>query len=154
MAIEIERKFLVDATLFSPQTDGQYIKQGYLSVDPERTVRVRISNQEAWLTIKGKTVGASRVEFEYPIPLEEARYLLDSLCQQIIEKIRYVIPAGSFNWEVDVFLSQNAPLIVAEIELPSELTAVEFPDWILEEVTHDARYYNSQLGLHPYQSWD
>jgi len=153
MAIEIERKFLVHSALFTPPEDGKYIKQGYLSVEPSRTVRVRISGSDAWLTVKGKSVGASRLEFEYPIPLEEAQILLDSLCEQIIEKIRYRIPQGSLCWEVDVFLGQNAPLLLAEIELPSEHTQVDLPAWVAQEVTEDPRYFNSRLGQNPYQSW-
>ena len=152
MAQEIERKFLVrgDAWRAAP---GTYICQGYLNRDKQRTVRVRIAGDAAWLTIKGASSGAVRAEFEYPIPLEDARQLL-ALCEPpLIEKHRHVVPHGGFKWEVDEFLGENLGLVVAEIELDAEDQAFEQPDWVGEEVTHDARYFNSNLAAHPFSSW-
>jgi adenylate cyclase len=152
MAIEIERKFLVtgDAWRDAPAT---YYSQGYLSRAKERTVRVRIAGEEAFLTIKGVTAGASRAEFEYPIPLWDARALL-ALCEQpLIEKYRRKILYEGYVWEVDEFLGDNAGLVVAEIELPAEDSVFTAPAWIGDEVTGDARYYNSNLSVNPYSHW-
>lgn len=156
MPLEIERKYLVSGqgwqTAFA---ERQYLKQGYLSLDPLRTVRVRISDDAAWLTIKGRSEGASRLEYEYAIPVAEAHEMLDALCQGqgIIEKHRYRVPYRGHVWEVDVFEGQNAGLIVAEIELQTPEEAFECPDWVGQEVTHEARYFNSQLAQHPYCNW-
>jgi len=152
MAIEIERKFLVvgDAWRAAPAV---FYSQGYLNRDKERTVRVRIAGDEAFLTIKGVSLGASRAEFEYPIPLWDARDLL-ALCEQpLIEKNRCKILHEGFVWEVDEFLGENLGLVVAEIELPSEDTVFAKPDWVGEEVTADTRYFNSNLSRTPYNCW-
>ncbi len=152
MAIEIERKFLVvgDAWRAAPAV---FYSQGYLNRDKERTVRVRIAGDEAFLTIKGVSLGASRAEFEYPIPLWDARDLL-ALCEQpLIEKNRCKILHEGFVWEVDEFLGENLGLVVAEIELPSEDTVFAKPDWVGEEVTADTRYFNSNLSRTPYNRW-
>jgi len=152
MAIEIERKFLVvgDAWRVAPAV---FYSQGYLNRDKTRTVRVRIAGEQAFLTIKGVSVGASRAEFEYPIPLEDARELL-ALCEQpLIEKYRRKILHEGFLWEVDEFLGENLGLVVAEIELPSEDTVFIRPDWVCEEVTDDARYFNSVLSRAPFIRW-
>lgn len=156
MALEIERKYLVrDHGWQTAFAERQYLKQGYLSQDPDRTVRVRVADDGAWLTIKGRSAGASRLEYEYPIPLAEAHEMLDVLCkgQGIIEKHRYRVPHGAHVWEVDVFEGENAGLIVAEIELQAPEEAFEIPDWIGEEVTHEARYFNSQLAQRPFCTW-
>jgi adenylate cyclase len=117
-------------------------------------VRVRIEGDHAMLTIKGRTVGASRGEWEYPIPLADAAELLDGLCEQpLIEKYRTRIALGGHVWEVDEFLGANAGLVVAEIELGSEDEAFDKPDWLGEEVTSDVRYLNANLIRHPYTSW-
>ncbi len=152
MAIEIERKFLVvgDSWRAAPAV---FFSQGYLSRDKARTVRVRIAGEQAFLTIKGVSVGASRAEFEYPIPLWDARELL-ALCEQpLIEKNRRQILYQGFVWEVDEFLGENLGLVVAEIELPSEDTDFARPDWVGEEVTADERYFNSNLSRTPFTRW-
>lgn len=152
MAIEIERKFLVvgDAWREAPAV---FYSQGYLNRDKARTVRVRIAGEEAFLTIKGASVGASRAEFEYSIPLWDARELLAMCEQPLIEKNRRKIPHEGFIWEVDEFLGENLGLIVAELELPVEDTVFNRPDWIGEEVTGDARYFNSNLSHTPVTRW-
>jgi len=152
MAIEIERKFLVqgDAWRSAPAV---YYSQGYLSRDKERTVRVRIAGEAAFLTIKGITQGASRAEFEYPIPVADAHQLL-ALCEQpLIEKYRREVSFQGWLWEVDEFLGDNAGLVVAELELPDEEAVFAKPDWVAAEVTGDERYYNANLCCHPYKDW-
>ena len=152
MAVEIERKFLVvgDTWRTAPPV---FYSQGYLNRDKLRTVRVRIAGEEAFLTIKGESVGARRAEFEYPIPLWDARELL-TLCEQpLIEKNRRKILHEGFIWEVDEFLGENLGLVVAEIELPAEDSEFPRPEWIGEEVTDDSRYFNSSLSLAPFSQW-
>jgi adenylate cyclase len=157
MGIEIERKFLVrDLSAVSGLT-GTRMRQGYLSVDPERTVRVRLAGPRAYVTIKGapSDSGASRAEYEYEVPAGDAEELLDRLAlRPLIEKTRYRVSAGKLVWEIDVFTGENEGLVVAEVELPSEVTAVVLPDWVGEEVTGDDRYYNASLVSHPYRDWD
>jgi len=154
MGIEIERKFLVEGDAWRTLGTSTLLRQGYLSTDAARTVRVRIDGDQAFLTIKGKSVGASRGEWEYPIPVAEAAELLDGLCQQpLVEKVRHRIAAGPHTWEVDEFLGANAGLVVAEIELASEDEAFDKPAWIGRDVTGDARYFNSRLISHPYSTW-
>lgn len=152
MAVEIERKFLVvgDAWRDAPAV---FYSQGYLNRDKARTVRVRIAGEEAFLTIKGTSIGARRAEFEYPIPLWDARELLAMCEQPLIEKNRRKILHEEFIWEVDEFLGENLGLVVAEIELPSEDTAFAKPDWVGEEVTDDAHYFNSNLSRVPFSHW-
>jgi adenylate cyclase len=152
MGIEIERKFLVvgDDWRAAP---GQPFAQGYLNRDKARTVRVRIVEQQAWLTIKGASVGATRAEFEYPIPLADARQLL-ALCDgPLVRKTRRVVEHAGARWEIDEFEGDNAGLVVAEIELPSEDAAFEAPPWLGAEVTHDPRYFNSSLAVAPWRTW-
>ncbi len=154
MGVEIERKFLVTGEGWRAQGQGVLLRQGYLSSAPERIVRVRIEGGTALLTIKGRTVGAVRGEWEYPIPLEDAQVFLDSLCERpLIEKYRYRIPYQGLTWEVDEFLGENAGLVVAEVELASEDQPLAKPDWVGTEVTHDARYFNANLLRHPYSRW-
>ncbi|MCK0153982.1 CYTH domain-containing protein [Alcanivorax sp. S6407] len=154
MALEIERKFLVRDTGIIDTLAGERLTQGYLSHDKNATVRVRIAGDSAWLTIKGKTEGATRSEFEYPIPVDEARSMLDELCGQgVIDKTRYRQPQGELCWEIDVFHGDNEGLVVAEIELPSEDTPFDKPEWLGEEVTGEVRYYNSALSSTPYKHW-
>lgn len=154
MGVEIERKFLVGGDAWRTLGESTLLRQGYLSTDATRTVRVRIDGERAFLTIKGKSVGASRGEWEYPIPVLEAAELLDTLCQQpLVEKVRHRIASGPHTWEVDEFLGANAGLVVAEIELASEDETFAKPDWIGREVTGDARYFNSRLISHPYSEW-
>ncbi|WP_286826745.1 CYTH domain-containing protein [Alcanivorax sp. UBA3183] len=154
MAQEIERKFLIRDPGIVDSLAGERLTQGYLSHDKNATVRVRIAGNSGWLTIKGKTVGATRSEFEYPVPQEDARQMLDELCGAgVIDKTRYRLPQGELCWEIDVFHGDNDGLIVAEIELPSEDTPFDKPDWLGEEVTGDARYYNSALSSTPFNQW-
>jgi CYTH domain-containing protein len=130
------------------------MRQGYLVADPVRTVRVRIEGARAVLTIKGKSTGAARGEWEYDIPIADATELLDGLCEQPqVEKVRHRIEHAGHTWEVDEFLGLNAGLVVAEIELGAEDEAFEKPDWIGVEVTGDKRYYNSSLIRQPYSQW-
>jgi len=152
MAVEIERKFLVQGEAWK-QGKGQYLNQGYLSRDPARTVRVRIAGESAWLNIKGASVGAKRAEFEYAIPLSDAQALLNLADGPCVEKIRRIVPHAGMNWEVDEFLGANAGLVVAEIELSDESQAFEPPPWLGQEVTDDARYFNSQLAARPFSTW-
>ena len=154
MSVEIERKFLVLGEAWKTLGKPVLLRQGYLSSAAERVVRVRIEDDKAMLTIKGRTTGATRGEWEYPIPLEDASAFLDNLCEKpIIEKYRYRIGYRGFTWEVDEFLGDNAGLVVAEIELEREDQSFEKPDWAGDEVTHDARYYNANLIRNPYRSW-
>ena len=154
MGEEIERKFLVRDDSWRAGATGTPFRQGFLSTDPERTVRVRSAGKRGTLTIKGKSVGAWRIEYEYEIPLDDAERMLDTLCRRpLIEKTRYELPAGAHVWEVDVFEGDNEGLIVAEIELSSEDAAFERPPWLGEEVTGDPRYFNSNLVQNPYKRW-
>jgi adenylate cyclase len=149
---EIERKFLVLGTGWRTR-DPQRISQGYLSRDAERTVRVRIADPKAYLTVKGRTTGASRAEFEYEIPLADAEALL-ALCDgPRVEKLRHRVRHGAMTWEVDEFLGENRGLVVAEIELESEAQAFARPVWLGTEVTQDPRYFNSNLAAHPFTRW-
>ena len=154
MGVEIERKFLVTGDAWRTLGQATLLRQGYLSLDPSRTVRVRIDGERAFITIKGKSAGATRGEWEYPIPVTEAAELLDQLCQApLVEKVRHRIASGPHTWEVDEFLGANAGLVVAEIELASEDEAFDKPDWVAREVTGDARYFNSNLIRQPYSQW-
>jgi adenylate cyclase len=154
MPQEIERKFLVSGDRWRELAQGVPYRQGYIQRTKEKTVRVRIAGEQAFLTIKGQTVGIARLEFEYPIPVPDALELLEKLGDRPqIEKIRYHIPWEGFVWEVDEFLGENQGLIVAEIELQSEDQAFTQPDWISTEVTEQARYYNANLVTYPYSQW-
>ncbi|MGK5068763.1 CYTH domain protein [compost metagenome] len=154
MGIEIERKFLLAGDAWRGLGQAVLLRQGYLSSTRERVVRVRIEGEQAMLTIKGANVGATRGEWEYPIPLADAAELLDGLCEQpLIEKYRHRIEHAGMVWEVDEFLGANAGLVVAEIELASEDQPFEKPDWIGAEVSGDARYYNANLIRHPFSQW-
>ncbi len=154
MGIEIERKFLVHPDKLPKLTNGYTIKQGYIPTRDFTTVRIRLQGKAAFLTIKGKSQGASRLECEYPIPLEDAKTMLESLCAaSLIDKTRYLLVHEGHTWEVDVFEGLNKGLIIAEIELASEDEAFVLPDWVSEEVTHDVRYFNSQLIENPYLNW-
>lgn len=152
MAVEIERKFLVRGPGWRTGA-GVRFTQGYLNRDPARTVRVRVAGDEGFITIKGMTHGATRLEFEYPVPLDQAQALL-ALCDgPLIDKTRHTLTLAGSVWEVDEFHGDNEGLVVAEIELASEDQPFDHPDWLGEEVTHDARYYNSALAVRPYRSW-
>jgi CYTH domain-containing protein len=154
MGIEIERKFLLAGTTWKHLAPGTSYRQGYLNSAKERTVRVRTIDNKGFLTIKGISVGATRVEYEYEIPVVDAQKLLDDLCEKpIIEKNRYKITQGGFVWEIDEFFGENEGLVVAEIELESEDQTFEKPEWVGEEVTGDPRYFNSNLIKNPFIKW-
>lgn len=154
MASEIERKFLVKGLAWKALAEGVLYRQGYLSTVNERTVRVRTMADKGYLTVKGITVGISRMEFEYEIPYADAEQMLNQLVEKpVIEKKRYVITCGHSVWEIDEFLGVNQGLVVAEIEIDHADATFDKPDWIGEEVSHDARYFNNNLVLHPYTTW-
>jgi adenylate cyclase len=155
MAIEIEKKFLVTDDSWKTQGEGTHYVQGYLNTDKQRTVRVRTIGKQSFLTIKGISVGASRKEFEYEIPYEDGLILLHELCERpIIEKIRYKIKVeNDLIWEIDMFLGENAGLVVAEIELKDENQYFAKPIWLGKEVTSDTRYFNSSLIKSPFSKW-
>lgn len=153
MGREIERKFLVGGVDWKQGASVSVMCQGYLSTDPERVVRVRVEGDKAALTIKGKSSGAVRGEWEYEIPIADAEELLLLCRRPLIEKRRYRVKHAGMLWEVDEFAGDNAGLVVAEIELQAEDQVFVRPHWLGEEVTHDARYYNSNLLKHPYKDW-
>ncbi len=154
MGVEIERKFLLAGDAWRSLGEPVLLRQGYLSSDKARVVRVRTEGGEGTLTIKGPSTGATRGEWEYPIPLADANELLDTLCEQpLIEKYRRRIAFAGKVWEVDEFLGENAGLAFAEIELADENEAFDKPDWIGADVTADRRYYNANLIRHPFSRW-
>lgn len=154
MGVEIERKFLIDETKLPTLQNGYTIKQGYIQTIDHTTVRIRVRGQEAFLTIKGKSQGASRLEFEYPIPLNDAEEMLTNLCHASrVEKTRYLIEYEGHTWEVDIFEGSNKGLMIAEIELKREDEAFPLPEWVTKEVTEDVRYFNANLVERPYTSW-
>lgn len=155
MAVEIERKFLV-ARL--PELEGAVAEpmvQGYLRADAGGSVRVRITGAGAWLNVKGPGEGSRRLEFEYPVPSEDAREMLDALAVgHPVEKVRYRLEHAGYLWEVDVFSGDNDGLVIAEVELDREDESPPLPPWVGEEVTGDPRYYNASLTRTPFRSWD
>lgn len=154
MGREIERKFLVRMDVWRPQGPGALFKQGYLSSQKSRVVRVRLAGDTATLTIKGPTTGLSRSEFEYPIPVEDAAIMLETLCERpLIEKHRHLETFAGNVWEIDVFHGDNEGLVVAELELASEDQAFEKPPWVGDEVSLDPRYFNANLMTAPYSTW-
>lgn len=155
MAVEIERKFLVnDDGWRANVTRTRHIRQGYLAQEGATTVRVRcIAGKRAALTIKGATSGAARAEFEYEIPVADAEELLQLCVGNIIEKVRHDVPYGGLTWEVDVFHGANEGLVVAEVELERVDQVVEMPAWAGAEVTNDIRYYNAELVTRPFSTW-
>jgi len=154
MATEIEKKFLVDTKKLPTLGDGKAIKQGYFPTSGSSVVRVRISDNDAFLTIKGENQGMSRLEFEYAIPLSDAEEMFNKLCQSgKIDKTRYHITVGTHVWELDIFHGDNDGLVVAEVELGDEMESFELPDWVTDDVTGEAKYYNSRLISHPFKQW-
>ncbi len=154
MAIEIERKFLVQSDAWRSLAVGILYRQGYISRGNGRTVRVRQAGDRAYLTIKGATIGLSRSEFEYEIPMDDAEIMLTTLCDRpLIEKKRYRIAIGDLVWEVDEFLGENEGLVVAEVELQEANQTLTLPAWIGTEVSGDPRYFNSNLVAHPFTHW-
>lgn len=154
MPVEIERKYLVVGSGWKDAAIGTRLSQGYLSQDPERSVRVRIAGDKAYLTIKGVSRGITRQEFEYPIPTNDAEQLLALCLPEIISKTRYAVDVNHRQWDIDEFHGENEGLVVAEIELDSETDAVELPAWIGQEVSDDPRYYNASLSKLPYSRWN
>lgn len=153
VGVEIERKFLLKDSSWREFANPVDYSQGYLVADGERTVRIRTAGEEGFLTIKGKTKGMTRSEFEYPIPLKDARDLFSLCTHHLVEKRRSKIEWEGKTWEIDEFTGDNEGLILAEIELASEEESFALPPWIGEEVTGDLHYYNSYLSLHPYSEW-
>ncbi|MFA5326908.1 MAG: CYTH domain-containing protein [Prolixibacteraceae bacterium] len=154
MATEIERKFLVDPEKWTPSENGTHYKQAYLGLAPYPTVRVRIAGEKAFLTIKGRSETIARPEFEYEIPVEDAVEMMKLAISSPVEKIRHKQIVDGFLWEIDVFSGANQGLVLAEIELTSENQKFTMPEWILEEVTNDGRYYNSYLSCSPFSFWN
>ena len=155
MGIEIERKFLVDSVRWRDEiSETHQIIQGYLALTESCSVRVRISNDHATLNFKGLTIGIRRSEFEYPIPLDDARAMLGEYCgDSVIEKQRHIVEHAGHRWEVDEFAGRNEGLVVAELELKDEDERFDSPVWLGREVTGDVRYYNIALVEHPFDSW-
>ena len=154
MSTEIERKFLVVDDAWRAGAAPVHYCQGYLSTAKSATVRVRVAGDAGYLTVKGSTIGVSRSEYEYEIPVDDARYMLEALCRKpIIDKHRSCIEFAGMTWEVDEFHGANDGLIVAEIELEREDQPIELPPWVGEEITEDRRYRNSNLAAHPYREW-
>ncbi len=154
MPQEIERKFLVRDDSWRVPGSGTLYRQGYLSTVPERSVRVRLIRDRGYLTVKGASSGAARAEYEYEIPGEEAREMLDNLCERpLIEKTRYRVEYQGLTWEIDEFAGGNTGLVIAEVELEEADQVVTLPGWVDREVTGDRRYYNASLIAEPYSEW-
>lgn len=152
--LEIEYKFLVTSNEWKKKSGGVFYKQGYLSVDKKKTVRVRTEGKKAKLTLKGEKTGPSGKEFEYEIPYKDAEYILDNLCiKPLIEKKRYKIKYDGFTWDVDEFFGENEGLVLAEIELESIDQKFKKPDWVGEDVTRDPKYKNANLVKNPFIKW-
>jgi CYTH domain-containing protein len=154
MGVEIERKFLVRGDAWRAGAVGVPYRQGYLPAEAGCTVRVRLAGETGYLTVKGKTEGLSRLEFEYPIPSADATELLNLLClKPLIEKKRYRVEHAGHVWEVDEFFGDNAGLVTAEVELDDPEESVELPPWVGREVSDDYRYRNANLARNPYKNW-
>jgi adenylate cyclase len=155
MAIEIERKYLVKSMDWKVKADaGTRLLQGYMANTEKVAIRVRIASKQAWLTLKSASSGIRRLEFEYPLPVADAKQILDEFCLgQVIHKTRYRLPLGGHVWEIDVFHDVNEGLVLAEIELKNEQENFTLPDWIGQEVSGDKRYYNANLSQNPYSGW-
>ena len=154
MPSEIEHKYLVLKEVWKPSRSGVLYRQGYLSSTKERVVRVRIAGDRAYLTVKGPTTGVTRLEFEYPIPIDDAATMLDRLCERpLIEKTRYREEFEGHRWEIDQFHGDNSGLVIAEIELANDSEKFAVPPWAAAEVSDDPRYFNSNLVLNPYKNW-
>ena len=152
MPLEIERKYLVKGSDWKT-SNGKRYTQGYLNLDKERTVRIRIADRQAFLCVKGATKGATRKEFEYEIPARDAEELIKICDGSIIEKTRHHVLYKGLKWEIDEFLGDNEGLVIAEVELDSEDQVFEKPPWLGPEVTTDPRYFNSNLAVKPFCQW-
>ena len=154
MAREIERKFLVRSDTWRRHGGGTRYRQGYLANGEQSTVRIRLSDRDAWLTIKGARVGLTRPEFEYRIPTADAEAMLATLVAgSLVEKTRYKVSSGNHLWEIDEFHGDNSGLVLAEVELAHEAEAFDPPEWLGVEVSDDPRYYSSQLAEVPFSIW-
>jgi len=154
MAIEIEKKFLIKRIPIEQISYSESIKQGYIVSDKKKVIRVREKGGDFFITIKGNKIGISRFEFEYKIPRSDALELFENFCEVgTIEKTRHYVKNLSHTWEIDEFHAENQGLIVAEVELNSENEKFDTPDWVLEEVTSDPKYYNMNLTMKPYKNW-
>ncbi|MEJ2587683.1 MAG: CYTH domain-containing protein [Deltaproteobacteria bacterium] len=155
MGQEIERKFLVKKEKWQPEGEGELYRQGYVSTEKRRVVRVRRAGDKGYLTVKALTGGITRLEFEYEIPVPDADIMLNRLCERpLIEKYRHRVTYQDMIWEVDVFMGDNEGLVVAEVELESDTQEIALPEWAGPEVSTDPRYYNANLVKHPFKSWD
>lgn len=154
MTIEIERRFLLKNDSWREEAgEPEMMRQGYLSVDKECTIRVRIVGRKAWLTLKGYISDTTRSEFEYEIPITHAEQMMQTMCPFKLEKHRYKIEYRGFMFEIDEYFGDNAPLVVAELELPGEGVPFEKPDWLGEEITSNGKFTNAYLSKHPYSQW-
>lgn len=154
MGVEIEKKFLLASDDWRETAKGTIYRQGYLPAESGCTVRVRTAGLKGYLTIKGKSIGAARPEFEYPIPLDDANEMLDILCKKpLIEKTRFLVKYSGFTWEIDEFSGDNKGLLVAEIELEHPDQKFDKPPWLGREVTGDPRYFNARLVDNPFRKW-
>jgi len=155
MAIEIEHKFLLRNNDWRQNiTRSTQYQQGYLSSKASSSIRIRISDEKAWLNIKSATIGTHRHEYEYEIPLQDANEIINTLCSKpIIKKTRYIVINDTNTWEIDEFHEENKGLIIAEIELKEIGELFLKPHWLGEEVTQDSRYYNNNLAIRPYSEW-
>ncbi|HTF80696.1 MAG TPA: CYTH domain-containing protein [Cytophagales bacterium] len=155
MGVEIERKFKVYHEKWQQlqKNEGELYIQGYITTDAHKTIRVRVTSEKAYFTLKGISHGAVRKEFEYEIPQADAQELLEHFASAQLHKIRHKVVVSGKIWEVDVFKGDNEGLIIAEIELTDVGEDFEIPDWVSEEVTGQEKYYNSNLTLKPYKSW-
>ncbi|MEI7980873.1 MAG: CYTH domain-containing protein [Bacteroidota bacterium] len=153
--LEIERKFLVDKNKWASagRPPGILYIQGYLSIDQEKIIRVRVAGNTGFITVKGKSEILIRSEYEYVIPVEEARDLLKMFTRNQIEKTRYRVPVGNFIFEVDEFHGMNKGLFLAEVELSSPADVFEKPQWLGKEVTENIQYYNAYLSENPFIFW-
>lgn len=153
MAKEIERKFLINPNLLPDSIKGEKYKQGYISITENGVVRVRIKEKLAFIAIKTRTIGASRDEYEFEIPMKRAESLINICESEIVSKTRYKFKINNREWDVDQFHEKNEGLWIAEIELINENESFELPKWITREVTHLEEYYNSNLALKPFNLW-
>ncbi|MFC3873364.1 CYTH domain-containing protein [Neisseria musculi] len=154
MTIEIERRFLLKNNDWRAQAgEPETMRQGYLSVEKECTIRVRIIGNRAWLTLKGYISDVARSEFEYEIPLPHAETMMQTMCLFKLEKRRYKIDYRGFVFEIDEYFGDNAPLVVAELELLGEDAAFAKPQWLGREITSDGKFTNAYLSKHPYSEW-
>lgn len=154
MVTEIERKFLVRSNRWKEKVQPERCRQGYICPGSGTTVRVRVKEGKGYITIKGRSKGISRREYEFEIALKEAEEMLEHLCEKpLIEKKRYTVKYGGMTWEIDEFSGENSGLVIAEVELEQEDQVISLPEWAGPEVTSDPRYYNAALVKNPYSKW-